>query len=270
MKTIRNLLSKYRQCLALKPAPQCVDTTPENSPADPAKEDQDLEEAPPRDESPPIRTEEVRNRFDDKRTPVEQRVTSPWKTSAQLRAAARYLRQEAKRRTTELVRHLAPDNDPSPAPGTSAPDTRVPMTPRSSNSPRVSEAPEWVPPESTVTYSRDEGESGEQSDGEGDDKESLASQVSVDETEVAARSAAPSPERIDSEEQGESSSPLGMESPESGSKLSDGAYQEWLIEARAQIWNNFAGMNPGWQPSLDGEESDADRGSAEASPDATP
>ena len=144
------------------------------------------------------------------------------------------------------------------------------MTPRSSNSPRVSEAPVWERPESTVTYSRDEDESEEQSDGEGDDKESLASQVSIDETEDAARSAAPTPERTDPEEQGESSSPLGMESPESGSKLADDPYQEWLIEARAQIWDNFAGMNPGWQPSLDGEESDADRESAEAPPDATP
>jgi hypothetical protein len=134
----------------------------------------------------------------------------------------------------------------------------------------VSEAPEWVPPESTVTYSRDEGESRVQSDGEGDDEGSLASQVSVDETEYAARSAAPSPERMDPEEQGESSSPLGMEDPDSGSNLSDDAYEEWLIEARAKIWDNFAGLNPGWQPSPDGEESDADPGSAAASPDATP
>jgi hypothetical protein len=133
----------------------------------------------------------------------------------------------------------------------------------------VSEAPVWERPESTVTYSRDEDESEVQSDGEGDDKKSLASQVSIDETEDAARSAAPTPERPDPEEQGESSSPLGMESPESESKFWDDPYQKWLIEERAQIWNNFAGMNPGWQPKLDDEESDADRESVEAPPDAT-
>ena len=277
MKTIRRRFSTYRKCLALKPAPQCYASTPE-------------EEAPPRDESPPTLTSEVRSRFDGRRTPVERRRTGRWSSSSEIHAAARYRAaqraprtvrdridvenlgqppkwQRTTQRTTDLVRHLAPDGDPSSAPEAPAPDTRVVLTPRSSDSPRVSEAPEKVPPESTVTYPRDEGEGRAQSDDEG----SLASQVSVDETEDADRSLAPSPERENSEG---SSSPLGMEDQDSESYMSSDSYRHFLIDTKAKIWGKFSNLNPGWQqrvpPDSDPGPPDSDPESEASSVDEPP
>ena len=155
---------------------------------------------------------------------------------------------------------MAPDGDPSSTPEAPAPDTRVVLTPRSSDSPRVSETPERVRPESTVTYSRDEGESRAQSDDEG-------SPISVDDTEVAERSLAPSPERANPE--GSTSPDRTPEDLDSASYMSSNTYRQWLIDTRAQIWDKFSELNPGWQPRSDGESSD-DSGSVATSPDEPP
>ena len=96
-------------------------------------------------------------------------------------------------------------------------------------------------PASTVTYSRDDDESRAQSDDE------TTKQSSDDVTEVSEQSSAPSSDRTPTDLPVESASAPYMSSNE---------YRQWLIDERAQIWDKFADLNPGWKPKSDDESSE--------------
>ena len=186
------------------------------------------------------------------KTPLAERQSGPWSRSKDIHESMRFQSaynrrverglgqtprwQRTSPRTTDLVRNLAPD-----AP---SPDNRVVLTPRSSDSPRVSKTPEREKPPSTVTYSRD------------DDDESM-SQVSDCKTIIAdpdpssdgktvitEPESVPSPDRTPGDEMPEESTSASMSSEE---------YRQWLIEERARIWDKFATLNPGWKPKSDDE-----------------
>ena len=215
-----------------------------------------------REESEPALTIEWRTWKKDQanaKTPLERRHSGPWSRSKDIHESVRFQTaynrrverdrmgiaglgqtprwQRTSQRATDLVQNLAPDNDPASTPDIPYPDNRIVLTPRSSDSPRVSKTPEREKPASTVTYSRDDDESRSQSDDE------RSQQSSDGKTVVAEQESVPSPDRT----------PADMPEESTSASMSSSEYRQWLIEERAQIWDKFAELNPGWKPKSDDE-----------------